>query len=200
MELKYTESEIKSAIDFFKKNPNLEFEDWIIYNNDKPLTLEEKEYFKYIEMCEVVIPLKNKSSKLSIINWNGVGGGWFREPFLIFIKKWFSEDACRFINGNYDEKTLVVDDNDFFDFDNYDLHEEIEDLYIKSFDINDVNITILNGTYVGRDCDDHRKYYDIVRDLERNSYWVWDESNWRVFIRNYNKINYKPVLTFFDKK
>ena len=111
---KFTYQDLELAFQFAKDNPTLTIKDWIKENN-KVLTDEERKLFQWIEMATINVPSKSgKDNHLYLINWNGVGGGHFSEPFDIFIRKHFGSHY-QFWKESFSECTLITPDEDFFE-------------------------------------------------------------------------------------
>jgi len=195
MELEYTQNDLKSAFEFGKKYPNLKLKDWFKYEKTQ-LTKEEQKLFKFIDVATVPIG----KSKLFFMNWNGVGGGHFSEPFKIFKRKYFNK-YYQFFNNCSGEFSVIVTGEDFFNLKTFDK-TDYEGVYVKEIIHNDVKITIMNYIDFDGDKDEHQAhmFYSWRNTLERNNYHFWQMANWDVYIDKPYNLNVTPALELLEKK
>ena len=73
-------------------------------------TAEEKKWFKWMDLAQIDIPLKKKTSTFYLLRWTGVGGGGFSEPFKIFMRKYFKDKYVPFYSYDY-EHILFTQEN-----------------------------------------------------------------------------------------
>ena len=196
MTLEYTYDDLKSAFKFGKKNQNSKLKDWFNYDKNQ-LTEEEKKLFKFIEVANVPID----ASRLYLINWNGVGGGHFAEPFKIFKRKYF-DNYYQFFNNCFGEFNVIITGKEFFNIKTFDKNKNYDGVYQKEITDNDVKIIILNyKNYDGeKDQYNSEKFYSWRNSLERNNCHFWQMGDWDIYISDPYKLKFTPALELLKKE
>jgi hypothetical protein len=194
MELEYTLEDLKSLHDFTQKNPKLNIEDWFSQKYRKNLTEDERKSFEWIEMA--TIPIPDTNDNLYLLNWTGVGGGWFSEPFQVFCKKHFYKWHHIYTGpSRWCEMWLITPDDGVFDFESYPESQNVKDLKEKIFKIGDVTIQIYNNWDVTEEnCRDYANYSD---NLERYNHHFWTDNRWNVTIDKPDQLKYIKALDLF---
>jgi hypothetical protein len=197
MNFQYTIDDLKSLFDYLKNNPDSTFDNWVEFNS-KILTEEEEGIFRFIEMCNFKIPLGEKEYDFFLINWNGVGGGHFRDGFKIFERKYFGDNKYELHNNHYGEHNLLTTDKDFFvDIENWEDGEYKKSKQLKC-KINDADIIISCDLFMDDD-NEIDKYNIWENQMQRNNFHFWTINDIDIYINNIKYLDYKPVLQLFNK-
>ncbi len=191
MKFNYTEEDVKSVFTFLKDKPNSTFDEWLALNKSS-FTEKEKELLKFVKISKIIIPYKNKEGILYFIKWDGVGGGWFKPPFKIFLNKFFKKDYFEFYNFEYKEHLLVTDDEEFInDEDNWE-DGEFKGLKQLNHKINDVDVVITDDYSLEEE--DANRYDSWSEEMQRKNCSFWNDEMMNVYISNIDKLEFKSAL------